>query len=406
MSESAIKPKKAQKVELPSELRDFLKEVESQLKEAGDDAFEIGEDIVQWDNAYGGRLSPDRFSFTFFPDDAGLDRWELHLDRKQITSLASGKTKKVELFSCESPLCGNRFPSSDAVCEDCDGLFGLEDEDFEPDSHQFEPMLIWGLEPGEAHHVDGEAQLDELLDLFARLAQVEQPRLIRLVRKNGDRMIVGQLLEEAFLCAISEDMDSPLPVHATSIGNDAQVETTMLRDLTEPISLMFKYFVPSKLARQAVRLFFSHGELSPEITWEQSVPGDWENEARLLIESHPPSAYKSGSRFFTPPADALTIEKLKKRVAKTEAPSRVSKQDRERLNQALRFISILVEHDHLEFKRGFDPKTLAQGVADLLARKVPLGDKAQMLIDWLFEQKGIEEVYIGDDELVELLSMW
>ncbi|MCA9519480.1 MAG: hypothetical protein KC609_00840 [Myxococcales bacterium] len=406
MSESPIKPKKAQKVDVPSELRDFLREVETQLKEAGDDAFEVGEDIVQWDNAYGGRLEKNRFSFTFFPDDAGLDRWELLLDRKQLTAIASGKTKKVELFSCESPLCGNRFPSADAVCEDCDGLFEHEDADFEPESLEVEPMLIWGLEPGEAHLLDGEAQLDELLDLFARLSQVEQPKLVRLVRKNGDRMIIGQLLEEAFLCAISEDMDSPLPVHATSIGNDAQVETTMLRDLTEPISLMFKYFISAKAARQAIRLFFTNGELSPEVTWEQSVPGDWENEARLLVESHPPSAYKAGSRFFTPPAEALTLEKLKKRVAKTEAPSKVSKKDRERLVQALRFIAILVEHDHLEFKRGFDPKSLAQGVADLLARKVPLGDKAQMLIDWLFEQKGVEEVYIGDDELVELLSMW
>lgn len=96
-----------------------------------------------------------------------------------------------------------------------------------------------------------------------------------------------------------------------------------------------------------------------------------------------------------------------------KAPSRVPEPEREAGDQSLgakgearSLLDLLVNGDHLEVEDDTDLDELAAGVARLLARPGSAERKAERLSEWLLAQEGVADLYIGDDDLAELLEKW
>jgi hypothetical protein len=74
--------------------------------------------------------------------------------------------------------------------------------------------------------------------------------------------------------------------------------------------------------------------------------------------------------------------------------------------EARSLLDLLVNGDHLEVEDDTDLDELAAGVARLLARPGSAERKAERLSEWLLAQEGVADLYIGDDDLAELLEKW
>jgi hypothetical protein len=69
-------------------------------------------------------------------------------------------------------------------------------------------------------------------------------------------------------------------------------------------------------------------------------------------------------------------------------------------------LALLEEHHHIELGPEADRAALVQGIGDILATEDRPRAKAQALADWLIEQPGVEELYIGDEDLSRILAAW
>ena len=69
-------------------------------------------------------------------------------------------------------------------------------------------------------------------------------------------------------------------------------------------------------------------------------------------------------------------------------------------------LSFLVSREELELAEGHDVDELVAGAAPIVAREIPGEDKASMLSNWLFTQDAVEELYIDDESLANLLDQW
>ncbi|MCB9540321.1 MAG: hypothetical protein H6704_29245 [Myxococcales bacterium] len=69
-------------------------------------------------------------------------------------------------------------------------------------------------------------------------------------------------------------------------------------------------------------------------------------------------------------------------------------------------LALLEEHHHIELGPEADRAALVKGIGDILATEDRPRSKAQALADWLIEQPGVEELYIGDEDLSRILAAW
>lgn len=74
--------------------------------------------------------------------------------------------------------------------------------------------------------------------------------------------------------------------------------------------------------------------------------------------------------------------------------------------EARSLLNLLVDGDHLEVEDDTDLDELAAGVARVLALPGNAERKAERLSEWLLAQEGVADLYIGDDDLAELLERW
>jgi hypothetical protein len=74
--------------------------------------------------------------------------------------------------------------------------------------------------------------------------------------------------------------------------------------------------------------------------------------------------------------------------------------------EARALLDLLVNGDNLEVEDDTDLDDLAVGVAKILALPGSSERKATRLSEWLLQQDGVADLYIGDDDLAELLDRW
>lgn len=95
------------------------------------------------------------------------------------------------------------------------------------------------------------------------------------------------------------------------------------------------------------------------------------------------------------------------------ASSRLVAAEREEGDQSLgakgearALLDLLVSGDNLEVEDDADLDELAAGVAKILALPGSSEGKAARLSEWLLQQDGVADLFIGDDDLAELLERW
>ena len=73
---------------------------------------------------------------------------------------------------------------------------------------------------------------------------------------------------------------------------------------------------------------------------------------------------------------------------------------------ALGLLKIIMSRDGLELEEDHELADLARGVARILA--IPSNPEAQAtaLANWFLDQPAVADLFLGDDELAELLEQW
>jgi hypothetical protein len=74
--------------------------------------------------------------------------------------------------------------------------------------------------------------------------------------------------------------------------------------------------------------------------------------------------------------------------------------------EAKGLLDLLVGREHLELEGDADVGPLVPGVAQILALPIPHEAKATRLSTWLLEQDEVADLFIGDEQLAELLEHW
>ena len=74
--------------------------------------------------------------------------------------------------------------------------------------------------------------------------------------------------------------------------------------------------------------------------------------------------------------------------------------------EARSFLQMLVDEGHLELSEEGQVDELVPGTTRRLASRGSAEDKAEQLSKWLLSQDAVDELYIDDDELAELIEKW
>lgn len=110
--------------QIPKSFANFMREVDQHIRSADPCAITPSDDLLQTDDAYGGRLDDDSmsFGFTYFPDsnhDGPFPpKWQLILSATQISDIACGKLSALDMWKCASD-CGSRGTEPDYYCSRC-----------------------------------------------------------------------------------------------------------------------------------------------------------------------------------------------------------------------------------------------------------------------------------------------
>lgn len=76
------------------------------------------------------------------------------------------------------------------------------------------------------------------------------------------------------------------------------------------------------------------------------------------------------------------------------------------VGEALGLVQLLIRGDNLELEDDHEPEELAEGMVAILALPVSADRKAAMLSEWLLDQDAVADLFIGDDDLAQILDQW
>ncbi len=118
-------PKDKNKVPIPDELRESMREAYELIEEADRDPdipIDFG-DAIQVGAICGGRIGSARrpFVFTYYPDgDTRHGRWFLTLHATEIEDIADGVMTEITMHCCTSSDCRSKFREETDTCFFCD----------------------------------------------------------------------------------------------------------------------------------------------------------------------------------------------------------------------------------------------------------------------------------------------
>lgn len=86
-------------VELPDDIIEFFASVSDMIQSEDDSAMMESDDLLQTERIYGGLSDRRRriYSFTWFPESAPDERWEMQLLADEIDEIGSGYRKKQRI---------------------------------------------------------------------------------------------------------------------------------------------------------------------------------------------------------------------------------------------------------------------------------------------------------------------
>ena len=127
-----------------------------------------------------------------------------------------------------------------------------------------ERLLTWEDQEVVVHSVE---ELDERLDELAAEAASRLPFMVSVVREDGSSLSIGVGRPESVASYMPGSYDPPYYLSRGDGGRDTPVEFVFGGEMSEfpPWSA-----IPADAARDAARVFFETGELSPKISWEES----------------------------------------------------------------------------------------------------------------------------------------
>lgn len=102
----------------------FLREVDELIQRDDPCATTPSDDLLQSDDAFGGRLDDASlvFAFTYLPEseheEPSPPLWYFTLTADQISEIASGKLSKLDMWRCVTD-CGSRGTEPDYYCSRC-----------------------------------------------------------------------------------------------------------------------------------------------------------------------------------------------------------------------------------------------------------------------------------------------
>ena len=74
--------------------------------------------------------------------------------------------------------------------------------------------------------------------------------------------------------------------------------------------------------------------------------------------------------------------------------------------EARGLLELLIARDALELEENFALSALIPGVVPILAMQVAPMKMAEILSEWLLEQESVADLYVGDEDLAEILEQW
>ena len=118
-------PKSLERVSIPEDLLEFLKEMNQLIEQGAEEATIESDDLMQSATAYAGLVEEDgsEYGVTYFPNhkEKGVrDKWELRFEREEIYRIAKGEIEALELWSCTDESCECRFHDKTETCFYCD----------------------------------------------------------------------------------------------------------------------------------------------------------------------------------------------------------------------------------------------------------------------------------------------
>jgi hypothetical protein len=275
-------------LDIPDDFRAFMQQVVAYLDAPGE-KFLDGEEALQDEVGYGGRLDGrDTYRFVYITRD-GLHRWELVLREPQIRAIADGLLIDTE-----------------GECHDL-----LRTKARKKTGH---PLMIWGEYGDDALHVHDHRELITALDSLHESA-TQRPRMLRMWTACDDQVVAVVYGE---LCAlyVVESLDG----YATSTGDQSRTDSFEALDHDhQPLAVPYADCVPWDRARNALTQFVDQGNLGPEIGIEGRIPslllmmGDVDRKAALAARAEPPREITRSSlqRMVTPVPVAIdTIDEV------------------------------------------------------------------------------------------------
>ena len=74
--------------------------------------------------------------------------------------------------------------------------------------------------------------------------------------------------------------------------------------------------------------------------------------------------------------------------------------------EARGLLQLMIARDALELEEDFEISALVDGVVPILAMRVLPMKMAEILSEWLLEQDAVADLYVGDEDLAEILEQW
>ena len=117
-----VRKKVKRRVNIPEDLKGFLKEVYECILAKDEATLIESDDLLQEDFVYGGLIGKDgtEYGFTYFPGEGTRNKWELIFTVGQLRDIYEDRVEYLDLWACQSEDCGCKFSDEWMKCFYCD----------------------------------------------------------------------------------------------------------------------------------------------------------------------------------------------------------------------------------------------------------------------------------------------
>ena len=100
------------------------------------------------------------------------------------------------------------------------------------------------------------------------------------------------------------------------------------------------------------------------------------------------------------------LEALLRAASQSAEPTTPTCQTLTEVDDAMGFLKILIEQQHLELEPGTDLRTLAASSTRYICGNENPEFRAKELIAWLLKAEGVYDIFCKDEVIVDLLAQW